>query len=314
MPSPYSEDLRIRIVNAYCAGEGTYDQLARRFGVGRATVNRYLQRLNATGDIRPDDPGGGRVALIGVHNFSQFYAMLKNNPDCTVEDFCDIWRKTAGTKISRAAMLRALHRFGHSFKKKSFRASEQLTARVQSLRSEFASKVKDIPPERMVFLDESGSNVAMATARGWGHVGRRLERERPASRGKNITMAGAIRMTGPVVLKTMEGAMTSRRFVDWAKILASRLGDGDVVLMDNLGAHHAPEARAALERHGVRVVYLTPYSPDLNPIEMVWSVVKSKLRRAARRTVARLKKSIVGIWASLRHREFSGLFASCGYA
>ncbi len=103
----------------------------------------------------------------------------------------------------------------------------------------------------------------------------------------------AIRMTGPVVLKTMEGAMTSRRFVDWAKILASRLGDGDVVFMDNLGAHHAPEARAALERHGVRVVYLPPYSPDLNPIEMVWSVVKSKLRRAARRTVARLKNLLL---------------------
>ena len=113
MPAPYSQDLRIRIVNAYRDGEGTYEQLAQRFGVGRATVNRYLQRLNATGDIKPDEPGGGREAIIGIHNFAQFSMILKELPDGTVEDFCDAWRQRTRSRISRSAMLRALHRFGH---------------------------------------------------------------------------------------------------------------------------------------------------------------------------------------------------------
>ena len=124
--------------------------------------------------------------------------------------------------------------------KKIFRATEQLTERVQALRAKFASDVKSIPLERMVFLDESGSNLAMVTRRRWARVGQRAKSDRPANHGGNITMVGAIRATGPVVLKTMKGSMTGQRFVAWiTENLAPRLKRGDVVFIDNLGAHHA---------------------------------------------------------------------------
>lgn len=189
-----------------------------------------------------------------------------------------------------------------------------MTDAVQRERQEFVETTALVPREHLVFLDEAGSNRAMAPAHAWAPTGQRAVAQRPINHGKNVTMLGAVRLEGPVALRSYEGAMDTARFELWLRrVLGPRLKPGDVVVMDNLRAHHGPSVAQIVEGFGACVLYLPPYSPDLNPIEMVWSVMKHKLRRASARTVAKLKRTIAGIWAGFRRRQFAALYAACGY-
>lgn len=314
MPAPYDQDLRLRIVNAYARGEGSFSDLAKRFEVGRATVARYLRRKREKGHVEPDGHAGGTVAKIGPDDMEALCKLVAGATDKRVEDLARIWSKKKN-RLSRSAMQRALKRFGLTVKKKTFVATEQLTPQVQSERERFKEVVRAIPINKLIFLDEAGSNRAMALMRGWSPAGQRTHADRPCNHGKNVTMLGAVRAEGPVALRSYEGAMNTERFEQWLRsTLGPRLQADDVVIMDNLRAHHGVNVRPILEQFGVHVLYLPPYSPDLNPIELVWSIVKRKLRAAAARTVQRLKRVIAGIWSGLRHRILVPLFSKCGYA
>lgn len=186
---------------------------------------------------------------------------------------------------------------------------------VQAERAEFRRVAGLVPVDKLVFLDESGCNTAMAKPSAWAPRGLRAVADKPVNHGHNITMLGAIGMRGPIALRSYKGAMNSKRFVHWVKhVLAPRLQADDVVIMDNLRAHHAPEVVRILQCVGAHVLYLPPYSPDLNPIELLWSAMKSRLAKLARRTVAALKKAIRSVWLSVRTLNFEGMFAACGYA
>jgi transposase len=190
-----------------------------------------------------------------------------------------------------------------------------MTDAVQQERQDFVAAIAVVPTEHLVFLDEAGSNRAMTPAHAWAPAGQRAVAQKPCNHGKNITMLGAVRVDGPVALRSYVGAMDTNRFEHWLRrVLGPRLKPGDVVVMDNLRAHHGACVTQIIESFGACVLYLPPYSPDLNPIEMVWSVMKHKLRRAGARSVARLKRTIAGIWSGFRRRHFAPLYAACGYA
>lgn len=114
----------------------------------------------------------------------------------------------------------------------------------------------------------------------------------PMNWGKNLTLLGAMRLSGWVVLSTMFATANADRFVHWLRTkLLPKLKRGDVLVMDNLRAHHDPRVRRVCRRRGVRVVYLPPYSPDLNPIEAGWALQKQYVRRVAPRFPFRLRQA-----------------------
>jgi hypothetical protein len=101
---------------------------------------------------------------------------------------------------------------------------------------------------------------------------------------KSLTLLGAIRLTGWVLLSTMFETTNGQRFVEWLKKkLLPRLRCGDVLIMDNLSAHHNPRVAQLCRDFGVRLLYLPPYSPDLNPIEPGWALQKQHVRKYAPR-------------------------------
>lgn len=154
----------------------------------------------------------------------------------------------------------------------------------------------------------------MARRCSWSPRGIRAVADKPVNHGDNITVLGAIRLRGTVALRSYRGAMNSRRFVQWfSKVLLPRLSQDDVVVMDNLRAHHAADLAKAAHDVGVHILYLPPYSPDLNPIEMLWNVFKRRLEKMARRTTRALKQAIRTTWAAFRNREFRMMFEACGY-
>lgn len=155
-------------------------------------------------------------------------------------------------------------------------------------------------PGRLVFLDEAGANLAMGRSHVWVKRGEEYVEPRPMNWGDNLTLVGAIRRDGWVVLNTKWRAMTKVAFIEWVRRrLAPRLRHGDIVLLDNLQAHKAPEVRFFIEARGATVRPLPPYSHDFNPIEPAWSLVKKHIRAYAPRTgpalrcVARAARHVV---------------------
>lgn len=203
--------------------------------------------------------------------------------------------------------------WNHS-KKKSFTPSEQQRVDVRAKRAAFLAQIAGIEPERLVFLDESGCNIAMATTHGRAPAGVRVADSKPANWGNNITIVGAIKNDRVVCHQTLEGAMNKPRLIDFVRhVLCPRLPKGSVVVLDNLRAHHAPEIREAIEAVGSFVMHTPPYSPDLNPIELCWSFVKGWLRRLAQRTTHALRKAINNTMLRVRTTQLVGWFRHCGY-
>jgi transposase len=151
--------------------------------------------------------------------------------------------------------------------------------------------MKTVDARRLVFLDESGANLAMGRSHAWVQRGEEYIEPRPMNWGTNLTLLGAVRLDGWVTLGTKWKSVRADDFVAWVRDrLAPRLRAGDIVLLDNLPAHKAPAARAWIEARGATVKFLPPYSPDFNPIEAVWALVKKYIRAFAPRTTDGLRR------------------------
>ena len=175
--------------------------------------------------------------------------------------------------------------------KKRPRPSEIDRPDVHEKRRAFLKWVRRIDPDRLVFLDEAGANIAMGRSHAWVQRGEEYVEARPMNWGDNLTLVGAVRRRGWVTLSTKWRAMTKPRFIEWVRRgLAPRLRRGDVVLLDNLQAHKAPEVRFFVEQRGATLRYLPPYSHDFNPIEPAWALVKKRIRAYAPRSADALRR------------------------
>ncbi len=167
----------------------------------------------------------------------------------------------------------------------------------------------------MKFLDEAGSNLAMTRAYGRGAKGERVIETVPQNYGENITMLATLTATGIEVPMTINGAVDGIVFkVYVAEVLCPTLEAGDIVVMDNLPAHKVAGIRELIEACGAKLIYLPPYSPDLNPIEKCWSKIKTHLRKAKARTRDELEKALREALLLVTEKDAHGWFRSCGYA
>jgi transposase len=172
-----------------------------------------------------------------------------------------------------------------------------------------------IDPERLVFLDEAGANLAMGRSHAWVRKGTELIEPRPMNWGRNLTLIGAIRRRGWVTLGTQWTAATAQSFVTWVRRrLVPCLRVGDVVVLDNLRAHKDPRVRRLIRRCGARVHFLPPYSYDFNPIEAAWGLVKKRLRAFAPRTAPALRQMARAARHVVTPHHCRQWFAHAGYA
>ena len=191
---------------------------------------------------------------------------------------------------------------------------EQKREDVVEKRLKFRHKQKRLKSSRLVFLDETGVNRAMRKARAWARRGQRAISFRPGSRGKNFTIMGAVRQRGTVALKTISRAMTAVIFYRFLRFcVLPRLRPGDVLVMDNLAAHRGEHVRNLIRDHGVHILYTPPYSPEFNPIEMVWNSLKRRVERRMCDYMNRIAQGVAAAWKTLRKLDIGKLMAACGY-
>ena len=159
-------------------------------------------------------------------------------------------------------------------------------------------------PAAFVFLDETGASTNMIRRYGWGPKGERLVDATPHGHWLTTTFVCGLRSSGVIAPLVLDGPMTGEAFLAYAEqFLAPALEPGDVVVMDNLQAHKVGGVRAAIEAVGASVLYLPPYSPDLNPIEQMFAKLKQGLRKATTRTYDALCAEIGRITTALDRTE-----------
>lgn len=167
----------------------------------------------------------------------------------------------------------------------------------------------------MSFLDESGALTNLVRTYGRSDSGRRCVGFTPQGHWKVMTAVAAVRLAGLTAPFTIDCPMDGEVFSVYVeRVLVPTLRSGDVVVMDNLSAHKRPGVRQAIEATGARLLYLPPYSPDYNPIEMIWSKVKGLLRSIAARTVDALHEAFGVAFAAVTAGDILGCFRHCGYA
>ena len=168
--------------------------------------------------------------------------------------------------------------------------------------------------ERLVFLDESWLSVAMSRSHAWVRRGEEFVDRVPMNRGANLTLLGAIRRRGWVVLTTIWQTANGDRFVAWLqKKLLPKLRPGDVLVMDNLRAHHDARVVPACAARGIRVIYQPPHSPDFNPIEPAWALQKQLVRKHAPRAKDALRRVARRARYRVTVRHCQNWFTHAGY-
>ena len=167
----------------------------------------------------------------------------------------------------------------------------------------------------LVFLYESGCNTNMTRRYAYSLGGSRAVDSAPLSKPKNTTILSSIQLDGTLHYTTFSGGTTVEHFKQYLKdILLPQLNSNSVLVMDNMKSHHAKTVKDLLDSSGVRYIYLPPYSPDLNPIEKLWSKVKAFLRKFKARTLDTLTNAIQHAFQTVSPSDCSGWFRSCGYS
>jgi transposase len=171
-----------------------------------------------------------------------------------------------------------------------------------------------VESERLLFVDECGMHTSLAPIYGYAPRGERLHLPVPRNRGKNTTLLSSMTIGGMGPSLAVEGVTTARVFETYVeKVLVPSLRTGQVVVMDNLGAHRPKRIRELIEQQGCELLYLPPYSPDLNPIEEAFSKLKHILRKIGARGKEALIEAMGRALGAVSAQDVRGFFVHCGY-
>jgi transposase len=202
-----------------------------------------------------------------------------------------------------------------SASKKTLQAAEQERPDVAAARTNWRADQAGLDPDKLIFIDETGANTKMVRTRGRAPRSQRLIGREPWGHWKTTTFTAGLRRDGLVAPFVLDGPMNGEAFLVYLeKILVPTLSPGDIVVMDNLAAHKVLGVRSLIEDAGARLLYLPPYSPDLNPIELAFSKLKTRLRGAAERSVEALWLRIGQLLDAFSAEECANYFSHAGYA
>jgi transposase len=179
----------------------------------------------------------------------------------------------------------------------------------------FRRRAQNLNHRRFLFVDESAINTAMTRRYGRAPRGQRVYDSAPRNYGSHTSVISALSLRGLVATMAVEGAVDTLCFDAYIeRILGPQLRRGDVVVLDNLGAHRASRIEEVAVERGARVLWLPPYSPDYSPIEQCWSKIKSYLRGAKARTADALDKALAQAIKLVTKTDIRGWFNHCGYS
>jgi transposase len=311
MTEPYSMDLRERVVAAVAAGQSRR-AVAKIFGLGPATVVRWVERQRTSGACAPK-PMDGVCHAVLLAERDWLLARIAAVPDATVRGLrAELAER--GLKVSNDTVWRFLRKARLTFKK-SLRAAEQDRPDVARKRERWKRYQGRIDPNRLIFVDETWAKTNMTRTRGWATCGKRLLAAVPFVRWSTMTFLAGLRTSGITAPCVFDGPINGCLFQAWVKqFLVPTLHPGDIVVLDNLGSHKSQAVRRAIRDAGAHLLFLPPYSPDLNPIEMMFAKLKTLLRKADERSIAAVWNRIGSLLGQFTPAECGHYIRHAGYA
>lgn len=263
-----SVDLRERAVKYYLRGH-TYEQTARVFGVSKSAVCEWVHLYQETGNLnnKPLHRGFKKI------NPEKLRKYVKEHPD----DFQKEIAKAFG--CSTQAISKALKRLGITRKKKTRRYKEQDPEKV----AEYQEKVKDIDPKTLAYVDETGLDSYYDREYGYAPRGEKVIGEVAGRKFQRSNLVSAILGNQMIAPFQYSGTTDAVLFENWfEKQLLPSLPDHTVIIMDNASFHRKEQLFKLVESSTKRLIFLPPYSPELNPIETVWANMKRWIRNNMR--------------------------------
>ncbi|PPD30514.1 MAG: IS630 family transposase [Hyphomicrobium sp.] len=311
MAKGYSKDLRVRAVSIVEAGESAREA-ARVLGLGASTAIRWMKRWTTTGSVDAK-PGTGHCRSPLEQHSQWLLDLMAAQPDLTLDEVRVRLRAEKKLKSSKSSIARFYERHDITFKK-TLHAAEQDRPDVAAARAELRAEQPKLEAPRLVFIDETAVTTKMVRHYGRSPRGDRLVASVPHGHWKTLTLVAALRIDGLTAPTVIDGAMNGPSFIAYVEqVLAPTLRKGDTVFMDNLSTHKIDGVREAIEATGAKLRYLPAYSPDLNPIEMAFSKLKTALRKGAARTVKALMKLIGRLIKTFAPAECANYFRHAGY-
>lgn len=178
----------------------------------------------------------------------------------------------------------------------------------------YSSEQSAMNAARLVFIDESGVSTALSNGYAWAPLGEKPVVIAPI-RAKKLTIIGAIALDGVRATMELEGSMNGEHFLRFLdECLGPNLRPGDIVVMDRLSAHRMAGVEETLTKWGATALYLPPYSPEFNPIEICWSWIKRILRRTAPSCFSRLRDALNAAWGQVTPALCASWTRHCGYS
>lgn len=306
MARPYPQELRDRVLAACDRGMKTR-QVARTFSVSASWVRRIKQRRRQHGQTTPRPMGGATVIKIDL---VRLHELVSEQPDATLQEL----RQRLGVACHPWSIGLALRRLGWSFKKKTLHAAEQDRPDVAAARTQWRQAQPQHDARRLIFVDETWAKTNMTRLRGRAPVGQRLVAKVPHGHWKTTTLLAALGIEGMRCSMVVDGAVDGDVFTAFVQqVLAPSLTAGDVVMVDNLSSHKSVTVRTLIEARGATLLYLPAYSPDLNPIEMIFAKIKQLLRSLACRTRDALWSTMQSVLDQVTAADAQHCFTHCGY-
>jgi transposase len=189
---------------------------------------------------------------------------------------------------------------------------ERQRPETERARRRFQTQLSRVPPQDLVFLDESGARTDLTRRYGRAPKGERVREAVPHGRWKVLTILGALSTKGIQASLTVEAATDAEVFLTFVQqVLVPTLRPGQIVVMDNLAAHKQRKVRRLLAARQCRLWYLPPYSPDLNPMELAWSKLKTFLRAAKARLQPALEAAIAKGLSTITAQDAWNWFRHC---
>ena len=306
-PLPY--EVKLRIAKAIQAQELPRPDIAKAFSCSIDTVNAIASRLKRGISLEPKLHLRGRKRKLDDEAEKAVIKYYSDHPDATLSEGIN----ALGLKVSVATLCRCLHRNKFSYKKKSVYATERSRPNITEQRQQWQKVIQIVPPATMWFLDESATNLNMTRRYAWGKTHDRVFDAVPVNTPISRTVLAAFTVDGRVVSVNYQGGTTSQRLFDFLYYhLLPAMNPEEVLVMDNHAAHHSRLVTNLLNNKRVRSKYLPSYSPDLNPIEKMWSKMKAIIRGLKPRDGSGLQAAIQKALAAVRVSDCVGWFRSCG--
>jgi len=270
MPSPYSNDLRKKAIEALKRGQRKID-VCRFLKISRNTLDLWIKRLESTGNIQPMSPQK-KGATPKIKDEEKFRDFMKKNQDKTQAKIAEIW----GENLTQQNVSYACKKLGITRKKKTYGYQE----RNEEERAFFRERLEKIEKANRIYVDEAGFDNREDYPYGYSPKGTRCHALKSGKRTERVSWISALREHKLFAPLTFEGACNRDLFETWlAERLIPQLTSGDIIIIDNATFHQGEAIKEMVSKAGCEIWYLPAYSPDLNKIENWWAILKTWMKQ-----------------------------------